>query len=200
MKNGLLVWNVLLTLVAGYLLFNHLGSGKKTIAGKNQENKDSVNAKMDFRIAYFEMDSVEAHFDLVKEVKDEINKREESSSVQLDRAGKDYQNRLAYYQGKQKDMTQQEYEAAAMELKRMENDLGMLKQRLDQEYSELALRRGKEVKSTIEDFLKDYNATRNYAYIVAYEQGLFYYKDSALNITSDVVKGLNEKYKQSKKN
>src|SRR5262245_35374608 len=200
MKNGLLVWNVLLTLVAGYLLIAHFGSGKKSVIGNKSEKKDTLDPKADFRIAYFEMDSIEAHFSLVKEVKDEINKKEERSSIELDRKSKEYQNKLAYYQSKQKDMTQQEYEAAAMELKRMDADLGMLKQRLDQEYSELALRRGKEVKTTIEDFLKEYNETRNYAYIVSYEQGLFYYKDSAYNITEDVIKGLNEKYKNSKKN
>ena len=32
--------------------------------------------------------------------------------------------------------------------------------------------------------------------IISYEPGLFYYKDTAYNITEDLVKGLNEKYKK----
>ncbi len=200
MKNGLLVWNVLLTVVAGYLLINHFSAKKAGAGVAKATGSDSTGMKMDFRIAYFEMDSVEAHFEMVKDVKSEITKKEESSNIEMDRAGKNYQNKLAFYQNKQKDMTQPEYEAAAMELKRMEQDLGVLKGRLDQEYSELPMRKGKEVKTTIEEFLKQYNKTRNYAYIVAYEQGLFYYRDSAYNITADVVKGLNEIHKPGKKN
>jgi outer membrane protein len=57
----------------------------------------------------------------------------------------------------------------------------------------------KDIKSKIEEFVKEYNETRNYSYIVAEEPGFFYYKDSIYNITSDVIKGLNGKYKPSKK-
>ena len=57
-----------------------------------------------------------------------------------------------------------------------------------------------EIKTKIENFLKDYNKTRNYSYIISYEQGLFYYRDTAYNITTDVVKGLNDFYKDPKNN
>ena len=50
----------------------------------------------------------------------------------------------------------------------------------------------------IEDFLKEYNKDKRYTYIVSYEQGLFYYKDSSYNVTADVIKGLNERYKVKK--
>ena len=60
------------------------------------------------------------------------------------------------------------------------------------------MRRMKDVKTKIENFLKEYNKTKNYSYIVSYEQGLFYYKDTAYNITSDVIRGLNEMYKSKK--
>ena len=72
------------------------------------------------------------------------------------------------------------------------------KQSLDQEYNEFVTRKMKDVKTSIEDFLREYNKTRNFSYIIAYEQGLFYYKDSAFNITDDVIKGLNEFYKNKK--
>jgi outer membrane protein len=73
------------------------------------------------------------------------------------------------------------------------------KQSLDQEYSDFVMRRMKDVKTKIEDFLKEYNKEKNYSYIVSYEQGLFYYKDSVYNITADVIKGLNGIYKPGSK-
>jgi outer membrane protein len=55
-----------------------------------------------------------------------------------------------------------------------------------------------ELKNKIEEFLKEYNKTKNYSYIVSYEQGIFYYKDTVYNITSEVISGLNEIYKLKK--
>ena len=74
MKNGLLVWNVILTLVAGYLLFAQFSKkGNASMAGK-RITKDSLSVNSPFRIAYFEMDSVQANTQLVKEVQGEIEK------------------------------------------------------------------------------------------------------------------------------
>ena len=45
--------------------------------------------------------------------------------------------------------------------------------------------------------MKEYNKDKNYSYILATGTGLDYlfFKDSTLNITSDVIKGLNEQMK-----
>lgn len=200
MKNGLLVWNVLLTVVAGYLLITHLGSKKGTSSAATKANRDTAEARQDFRIAYFEMDSVEAHFEMVKEVTSEVNKKEEAMNGELDRLGREYQNKLVFYQNKQKEMTQPEYEAAAMDLKKFEQTITSRKQTLEQEYMEFNTRNKKAIISRIEEFIKEYNATRNYTYIIAEEPGLFYYKDTIYNITADVVKGLNAAHKTAKKN
>ena len=53
----------------------------------------------------------------------------------------------------------------------------------------------------INEYLKEYNQAGQYNFIFSTQEGnpTLYYKDTAFNITNDVVKGLNEKYKQSKK-
>ncbi len=58
------------------------------------------------------------------------------------------------------------------------------------------------VKKKVEDFLKEYNATYQYDYIISNSMNndFIFYKDSTLNITNDLIKGLNEKYKKEKKN
>jgi outer membrane protein len=61
------------------------------------------------------------------------------------------------------------------------------------------MRRQNEIKAKIEEYLREYNNASAYTYIVSYEPGLFYYKDTAYNITADLVKGLNERYKPAAK-
>jgi outer membrane protein len=201
MKNGLLVWNVLLTLVAGYLLYAHLNKkGTGHIAVKHSEG-DSLLVHNPFRIAYFEMDSVQANAFLVKDVQTEIEKREKEYTGQLSQHEYAYRNKLQEYQQKEKagTMVQADYEKAQVELKQLEDRLKNKRQELDQQYQDFVMRSQLSLKKSIEEFVAKYNETRQYSYIVSYEQGLFYYKDTIYNITADLVKGLNDEYKSKKK-
>ncbi|MGZ8549897.1 MAG: OmpH family outer membrane protein [Chitinophagaceae bacterium] len=201
MKNGLLVWNILLTVVAGYLLFAHFN--KKGTVSKNRINfsKDSLSVHKPFRIAYFEMDSVQNNTALVKDVQAEIEKKEKEFSTQLSQLEYSYQSKIQEYQQKEKSgtMTQADYEKAQADVRQLETRIKSRKQEMDQQYQEFMMRSQLNLKKTIEDFISEYNKGKQYSYIVSYEQGLFYYKDTVYNITDDVVKGLNEQYK-SKKN
>lgn len=200
MKNGLLIWNVLLSLVAGYLLVMHFSSGKgKKVAAKSH-GSDSLRNNGQFKIAYFEMDSVAANFDMVKEVKDELSKKEVAINQEIDRLTKNLQQKFNYYQNQAQSgsLTEAQSQAASEEMKKLDEQLKARKQQLDQEYSDFMVRRQNDIKTKIEGFLKEYNQTKDYSYIVSYEQGLFYYRDTAYNITADVVKGLNQLHKPKK--
>ena len=200
MKNGLLVWNIVLTVVAGYLLFTHFNSKGSNASASKHTGKDSSSVHSPFRIAYFEMDSVENHFNMVKDVKAEISKKDEEYTNSLSQLEYTYQNKIREYQQKEKSgtMVQADYEKAQMDIRQLEDRLKNRKQELDQQYQDFVMRRNLSVKKKIEDFLTEYNKTKDYSYIVAYEQGLFYYKDTVYNITEDVIKGLNEQYKNKK--
>lgn len=200
MKNGLLVWNVLLTLLVGYLLFTQLNKKGTVVTNNKSAGKDPGAVNAGFRIAYFEMDSVENHFSMVKDIKAEIAKKDEEYSNSLTQLDATYRNKIQEYQQKEKSgtMVQADYEKAQIDLRQLEDRLKNRKQELDQQYQDFVMRKNLGVKKKIEDFLTEYNKTKGYSYIVVYEQGLFYYKDSAYNITPDVIKGLNEQYKSEK--
>jgi outer membrane protein len=200
MKNGLLIWNILLTLVAGYLLYAHF-SKKGTGSFKNTSfTKDSLSAHKPFRIAYFEMDSVQNNTTIVKDVQAEIEKKEKEFYTPLSQLEYSYQNKMQEYRQKEKNgtMTQADYEKAQNDARQMEISLKNKKQEADQQYQEFMMRSQLKLKKTIEDFIAEYNKDKQYSYIVSYEQGLFYYRDTVYNITADVVRGLNDQYKNKK--
>jgi outer membrane protein len=202
MKNGMVIWNVILSLVAGVLLVLQLGSKKSTTSAVKKSVSDSTGSKDQFRIAYFEMDSVAANFDMVKELKSELISREEAINTEMNNRTKALQQKYNYYQNLDQagSLSDAQKEAAGKEMQGLDEDMKSRKQQLDQDYNSYMMSKQNEIKSKIENFLKDYNKTKDYSYIVSYEQGLFYYRDTAYNITADVVKGLNEFYKQPKKN
>ncbi len=201
MNKGVLAWNIILSLLVAFLLFKQFSSGKRKSSSDKSSNPDSKTFDGKFRMAYFEMDTIAANFDLVKELKSELQKREDAINAEISNRSKNLQEKYNYYQDLAQNgkLSEQESEKARDEIQKMRDDMDARKQQLDQEYNSYMMTKQNEIKTKIEDFLKEYNKTKNFSYIVSYEQGLFYFKDTAYNITSDVVKGLNEKYKPGKK-
>ena len=202
MKNGIFIWNVLLSLVVGALLFFQFSSKKGNSSVFKNGRSDTSNTNGQFRMAYFEMDSVAANFDLVKELKAQLTIKEEAINNEMTNRAKSLQEKYNYYQNLAQagNLSESQSEVASKEMKVMDDEMKSRKQQLDQDYSNFMMTKQNEIKTKIENFLKDYNKAKNYSYIISYEQGLFYYRDTAYNITSDVVKGLNEFYKEPKKN
>ncbi len=198
MKNGLLISNVVLSILVAILFYLHFSS-TKTSAKKVASQTSGTTTKEDFKIAYFEMDSLENSFAMVKDVKAELSRKEEQVNGELARLEKSYRNKVAQYQSQGATMTQVQSEAAQKDVMQMQQNIQSRKQSLDQEYQDYYMRKMKEVKSKIEDFLENYNDKKGYSYIFAYEPGLFYYRDTAYNITNDVITGLNQGYTPKKK-
>ncbi|MFM7672124.1 MAG: OmpH family outer membrane protein [Bacteroidota bacterium] len=197
MNRSFLIWNIVLTLVCGYLLYLNGSSRGSAVAAPNSPK----GATAGFQMAYFEMDSIAAHFDMVKELKTEMTKREDAIKSELDRLGKSMQQKLNDYQQQAKSgtMTQEQSDAASRDMRNMDDNLKSRQQSLESDYSDYVLRRQNEIKTRIEDFLKEFNKNSKYSYIVSYEPGLFYYKDTAHNITQNLIEGLNRQYKTQKK-
>ena len=56
-----------------------------------------------------------------------------------------------------------------------------------------------EVKTRIQQFLRNYCKDKGYAYVFASDENDYlYYKDTVRNITPDIVRLLNEDYKNTK--
>lgn len=194
MKNGLLALNGLLLIAVGVLFYLHFSEKKASVNGSNKSTQKPL-PETPLRIAYFEIDSVSEHFAMVKDVRSELDKRQDSMNNEMERLDKAYRDKMSEYQSKAASMSQMQSESATQDLLKMQDYIKNRKQELDQKYNDLVTRRMNNVKAKIEEFLKEYNKDDRYNYIISYEPGLFYYKDPAFNITDDVVKGLNEMYK-----
>ena len=201
MKNGLLIWNVILSLLVGILLVLHFTGNKKNGSASIKPSTDTSSVNRPFRMAYFEMDSVAANFDLVKELKTELSSKEDGITAEMNNRNKALQQKYYYYQEQAQagKLSQEQQDNASKELKSMDEEMKARKQQLDQEYNNYMMTKQNEIKSKIEAFIKEYNKTKNYSYVVSDDPGLFYYQDTTFNITADVIKGLNDMYKPKKK-
>ena len=150
-------------------------------------------------IAYFEMDSVENSLDYVKDAMEKFKVKEQQMNIQLNGLKNNYQRRIEEWNRKGQTMTQSESEAAQREYNQMNENYQAQKQKLEMELQDLQFKMAQEMNKTIEDYLKKYNKDKGYSYIMTSQPGLIYYKDTAHNITRDLISGLNLEYKSKKK-
>jgi outer membrane protein len=94
-------------------------------------------------------------------------------------------------------MTPAEQAQAQQEFQQMQQEFQNRKDALAQDLYKMKEDKTTDLRKKIEDYLRDYNKGKNYSYILQYEANSFVYlKDTAFNITSDVVDGLNAAYKK----
>lgn len=200
MKNGLLILNVILLIAVGVLFYLYFSKpGNNSTAGRDNIKSGSANLPAgsgEVRIAYIEMDSLENEFTLIREVKKELARKEEAMTNELTGLENRYRTKATDYQRQGPTMNQMQSEAATKDMMQEEQKIRTRKQQLDQEYQNYYMDKMKDVKTRIEDYLKEYNKDKRFTFILAYEPGLFYYKDSTYNITADVIEGLNKRYKK----
>ena len=153
-----------------------------------------------FRIAYFDIDSLQTHFDYFKKVSNEMKARENAMTVELRTLENSYQKKIKEWQDRGANMTQAEGEAAQREYAQMQQRYQKRQMDLEQELQKQKVDLMTDLRKKVEDYLKEYNKEKGYAFILSYEPGfMLYYKDTLYDVTSDVIAGLNEKYKSKLK-
>lgn len=199
MKNFSLVLNAVLLLLVGYLYFDKFSSSsKKTAVDNTQKCKDSSTHHGN-KLAYIDLDSLQNSYEYYKVLKADFEKKQAASNNEVADLQRRYQSRAMQLQQKGATMNQQEQEAAMKEINQMQQGLQVKKQELDNALYNANSKMKEDILNKIQNFLKVYNSDGRYDYVFSYEPGFMFYKDSALNITSDVISGLNDLYAKNKK-
>lgn len=197
MKNASIILNIVLLLAVGALYYIHFSNqASDSLVSKTSKSSDDRLENTACQIAYFDMDSLTNSYAMIKDVRDELSKEEESINKQMMGLQKAYNDKLTHYQKQAQTMSQVESERANRDILQLQDKMRGKQQELEQRYQDLQMRKKQEIKNRIEEFLKDYNQSKRYSYIISYEPGMIFYRDTLLDITKDLLQGLNERYKK----
>jgi outer membrane protein len=189
--------SILALLGVGVLFYLHFSQEKKSGPVSVSNVKKDKN---DFRIAYFDIDSLQEKYEYFRDVTGEIKTKEANITAQLNSLQDSYQKRLKELQEKGPSMTQAEGEAAQREYTQMQQKYQQRQIAMEQDLKKHQVDLMTDVRNKIENYLKEYNKEKGYAFILSYEPGfMLYYRDSVYDITNDVISGLNSEYKKEKK-
>ena len=199
MNKGLLALNIVLLIGVGilfFLFFNKKDNTSSVIPIRN--NHDTAIQKQQTPVAYFDMDSIEANFFLWKQVQAEVVKREAGINDTINQMKMSFQNYYQKLQAQSANLSPRQKDSLGNELAQMDAQIKNRTAELNQNYQAYFMSRQQEIVTKIKNYCKEFNKDKKYSYIIAREPGLFYYTDTAYNVTSELLKGLNAFYTKKK--
>lgn len=198
MKNVSIILSSL-ALVGVIALFGMKMSGSKGPVKAASAKNDSLRV----RIAYVNIDSLEANYEYLKSKQKELEARKESMSNELQRSQKRFQEDYLAVQRKAQagTLTQAEYEAAEKRLRQMSQSLESREASLTEELLKEQDDFNRDLKKRLDDFLSEYNEDKDYDYILSYSNVVnnILLANESLDITNEVIEGMNKEYAKTSK-
>ncbi len=182
--------------VSAVCIMSGCGNNATTSDNSNQATAEtSVNG---LRIAYVEIDSLMSQYNFCKDYTILMNQKGENIRATLASKERDLQNKAAEMQRKYETnqfTTRDQLEKAQMALAKQQQDLQNLNDRLMNDFAEEQAKYNIAMRDSIQAFLKEYNKTKKYDYIISKAGDNLLVANSKYDITNDVINGLNKRYK-----
>jgi outer membrane protein len=190
------VSNSLLTCgIASAMFFASCDNKKSTESAKDTKTTPTATATAPTgKIAYVDMDTLEAKYDYLKAKKAELEKKTAALDAEVGKMAQNLQNEYAAFQKKAQagTLTQAEGEAGQKRLGEMQQNIETRRQTLGAQLMKEQEAFTKDLQSRLDAYLLKYNANKGYDYILSYAKGgSILFANKALDITADVVKGMN---------
>jgi outer membrane protein len=199
MKQFSFVLHIVLIIAVAFLYYLHYSGDKKVAFNSPAVNYNSRDTPVGKRIvvAYVELDSLNNNVYFIKQRKSELEAEQKIITNEYESAYHELTALRDNFLKKGNSITQQEAEAFQEKLGLKQQEIEQAKQQKSQKLAEKGARIMEVMQGKLKDFMNDYNKEKKYTLIFTTGTGLdyFLYKDSSLNITSEIVKGLNDKMK-----
>lgn len=152
------------------------------------------------KIGYINVDSLQMKYKLYDELKAQLEKKEKSYDAQLTAKSKEFQKKIEDFRKKAPNMTQFEGELKQKELAEEEEKLYQMRDDYAQRFEKEMIELNTQLYKSIKDYIKQHNELTKYDIIIGESQTRNFVLDfnKNIDITSDVVEGLNKKYNENK--
>lgn len=201
MKNLMIIWNVILTGLVVYLFTLKPESAEAEVI-----DVDSANTAVEVpnnglaigNVFYVNTDSLFSGLDMYKDMQEELvaeqlrlKKRYETQLSKLEVEYNDLRDRAPY-------MTQTQGEAAQQKLMVKQQDLVKMEENLGNQLAKKESDMVKKIKSSLNVYLAEIQEEKGYQYVLGKSEiGGVLHADTKLDLTNEVLEGLNKKYREA---
>ena len=163
--------------------------------------EEAVRRESSSQIVYIRIDSLMANYDMYKDLSAEFEKKAKQVEADLTSRGRTLEKNFTDAQTKAEKglVTRAELAQLQEDLQRQEQTFYSVRDQKSQELSEENAVMTNKIFYSIEEYVKEFNSDYRYGMILTTSGGTpVLHADPAFDITSLVLKGLNEKYAREK--
>lgn len=166
--------------------------------GQSTEGAATPGVLSDIKVAYVEIDTLLSKYNFCIDLNEAMVKKSENVRLQLNQKAQDLQKQQQEFQTKYQNNAFLSAERAQQEYNRinkLSEDLQTLSDKLQSELAAESEKNNLQLQDSIKNFLKEYNKAKCFTLIIS-NTGMdnLLYADQALDITQEVLDGLNARY------
>ena len=156
--------------------------------------------KVQEKIVYVNADSLSEKFVYFKDIRTKLEGKAKKAQNDLQSKGQAFQRELAEAEQKAPNMSASERQATEERLARKQQELAQLNQNASASLAKDEADELTAVYTTISDYLKKHAQENGYQYVLTYSKTnpAVMYADEKLDITKQVIEGLNKEYNEKK--
>ena len=201
MKNTSLILSIISLVAVVVFGILSLTGGKSADVQTEGEAAEAAATKGD--IVYVDLDRILMEYDMANDLRSVVETKVQNIQAEVTRRGKKLENDVIEFQNKIDKglLTRTNAELQSQKLQQQELEFNNYAAQKQQEINEENVVMMNQLGDAIQTFLTKYNEEKQYAMILTNSGGApVITADAALDITDDVLAGLNEEYIKSKNN
>ncbi|WP_199139449.1 OmpH family outer membrane protein [Pedobacter sp. ASV12] len=175
----------------------------------NKENKtettpaktSTASVTAEDKIVYVNSDSLLTKYEYFKDLKTKMETKGKAAETDLTAKQQAFQREVQQYQQQQGTLSADQRAATEQRLGRKQQELQAYQQNAGAALQNEQAKEQEALYNKVADFLKGYAKTKGYKMVLTYAKGnsAILFADESLDVTSEVLKGLNEAYTKDKK-
>jgi outer membrane protein len=187
--------NLVLFAAVGYLYYYNF-SAKKSAGTTTVEGTQKIadSCSNIHRIAYVDLDSLNENIVYFKQQRKVMDQEQKQIEEKIADDIKTLEASPTLFAQKHPNATPEESQNFRAQYAQQQQEIENEKQKESQDLNQRHYALVAQIQKNLKSFLEEYNKNKKYLYILTTGGGMDYmiYKDSTLDITSDVIKGMNE--------
>ncbi|MFB5946576.1 OmpH family outer membrane protein [Albibacterium profundi] len=198
MKNTFVKAGLALLVSASMVACNNQGTTATTASNDSTSTGKVLTAES---IVYVNSDSLLSNYEYFKDVRARFEEKAKKAQADLQSKGTAFQREVADYQKNAGTMTAEQRANTEERLARKQEELGRLNQNASSSLAQEEMEENAKLYNKVSDYLKKHSKEKGYTFVLTYSTSnpAVLYADEALEITKEVVEGLNAEYAKEQK-
>lgn len=153
------------------------------------------------KIVYVNSDSLLNNYQYFKDLKTKLDAKSKTAQTDMQSKSQAFQREVTQYQQQQNTMDADQRAATEARLARKQQELQAYQQNAGQALQNEQAAEQEKLYNKVADFLKVYAKDKGFKLVLTYSKGnsAILFADESLDVTTEVIKGLNEAYKTAAK-